>query len=233
MPLPGIAQNVGGVGVGDPYFQNVILLMPFDTSTTGQQQYGAAQTFTVTGAPVIDNSPALYGAGSIFFDGTGDNLYNGDAAYWDFGTGDFTIEFAIYTGEKDNNRGILDMRDGSSGNGFLCENTDTGSGTLQFRINNNNYYSTTSISNNVWYQIAISRVSGQLYSYINGTRVDVTASTTNLSSNRLTLGTYIDQRGTGTNYHWKGWMDELRITKGVGRYTGTTYQLQGGPFPNY
>lgn len=233
MPLPGIAQNVGGVGIGDPFFQNVILLMRFDSSTTAQDQYPAAMTFTVTGDPTIVASPALYGTGSIYFDGTGDNLYNGDGSYWDFGTGDFTVEAAIRTPEKDNNRGILDMRDSSSGNGLLIENTDNTSGELRFRINGNNYFSTTAISNNVWYQIAVSRVSGIVYTYIDGTRVDTTTFTTNLSSNRLTLGTYVDQRGTGTNFHWKGYMDELRITKGVGRYSGASYQLQGTPFPNY
>lgn len=233
MPIPGIAQNVGGIGIGDPYFQNVILLMHFDSSTTGQEQYPAARTFTVTGAPSIVTSPSVYGGGSIYFDGTGDNLYNADATYWNFGTGDFTVEAAIQTPEKDNNRGILDMRDGSSGSGLLIENTDNSSGELRFRLNNNNYFSTTAISNNTWYQIAVSRVSGVVYTYINGTRVDTSTITTNLNSNRLTLGTYIDQRGTGSAYHWKGYMDELRITKGVGRYTGASYQLQGTQFPNY
>jgi hypothetical protein len=85
----------------------------------------------------------------------------------------------------------------------------------------------------VWYSLAVSRVSGTVYTYINGNLVESHTYTGNLNGNRLTLGTYIDQRGTGSFYHWVGYMDELRITKGVGRYKDATYQLAGAPFPDY
>lgn len=238
MPLPGIAQNVGGVGIGDPYFQNVILLMPFNSSITGQEQYGAAQTMTVTGGPVIDTAQYLYGGGSIYFDGTGDNLHNGSGSYWDFGTNNFTVEFAFRTSEKANNRGILDLRNGTSSDGPLFETIDNSSGTLRIRVagDSRSYI----LANNTWYQVAMSRVGNSIYCYVNGSLLydsggigPIPATGQSLTDNNFTCGTYIDQRGTGSAYHFKGWVDQLRITSGVGRYSGTSYQLQGGPFPNY
>ena len=228
MPLPGVAQNVAGVGAGDPYFSNVILLMHFDSTTTGTSQYIASPTFTVVGAPQILTSQKLYGPASIYFDGTGDNIYNSDATYWDL-PGDFTIEFAFWTSQPNNNRGIFDLRTSNTGSAPLFEQV-SGS-DFHFRIGGNNY-ATQSISSSTWYQVAMSRTGSTVSFYWDGTRVGTTTNSSSLGA-QFTLGTYVDQRGTGTNYHYVGYIDELRVTKGIGRYTGTSYQLQGGPFPNY
>jgi hypothetical protein len=48
----------------------------------------------------------------------------------------------------------------------------------------------------------------------------------------MTIGSYIDQRGTGNFYHWKGWLNEIRVTRGVARYAGASYALPTAPFPN-
>lgn len=236
MPIPGIAQNVGGIGIGDPFFQNVILLMPFNSSITGQEQYGAAQTMTVTGSPVIDTSTFLYGGGSIYFDGNDDNFYNSSGSYWDFGTNNFTVEFAFRTSEKNNNRGILDLRSATSSNGPVFETSDNDGGKLRIKVAGD--FRELLLSNNRWYQVSMSRVGGSIYCYADGQLlyeggVGPIATASSLTSNQLTCGTYIDQRGSGTSFRFKGWVDQLRITREVGRYSGTSYTLQGSQFPNY
>ena len=219
-------------------------------SVTGQQQYGAAQTMTIIGdgnepdesGPRIDSSIFLYGGGSIYFDGNDDNIHNTSGSYWDFGTNDFTVEFAFRTSEKANNRGILDLRSSTSSNGPMFETLDNNSGTLRIRVAGNSR--TLVLSNNRWYQVAMSRVGNFIYCYVDGTLLyeddglggqigPIDATGVSLTSNQFTCGTYVDQRGSGTSFRFKGWVDQIRITRGVGRYSGATYQLQGSQFPNY
>lgn len=229
MPIPGIAQNVGGIGAGDPFFQNVILLMHFDTSITGQSQYITAPALTVVRDPVLSTIPIkLYGLSSIYFDGDGDSIYSSDGSYWNFPS-DFTIEFAFRTGQPDNNRGILDFRASGTGSGPLFEQKS--SGDFRFRIGGTNY-AEQSIGSNTWYQVAMSRSGSTVSFYWDGTRVGTAINGSSLSC-QFTLGTYQNERQNNTNFHYDGYIDELRVTKGVGRYSGASYQLQGGPFPDY
>jgi len=231
MPLPGIAQNVAGVGAGDPFFQNVILLMHFDTSITGQSQYITAPALTVVSNPVLSTIPIrLYGLSSIYFDGDGDSIYSSDGSYWNL-PGDFTIEFAFRTGQPDNNRGIVDFRASGSGSGPLFEQVSLGSGQFRFRIGGTNY-ANQNIGSNTWYQVAMSRSGSTVSFYWEGTRVGTATNGSSLTC-QFTLGTYQDERQNNTNFHYDGYIDELRVTKGVGRYSGLSYQLQGGPFPDY
>ena len=231
MPIPGIAQNVGGIGAGDPFFQNVILLMHFDTSITGQSQYITAPALTVVRDPVLSTIPIkLYGLSSIYFDGDGDSIYSSDGSYWNFPS-DFTIEFAFRTGQPDNNRGIVDFRASGTGSGPLFEQKATGSGEFRFRIGGTNY-AEQSIGSNTWYQVAMSRSGSTVSFYWDGTRVGTATNGSSLSC-QFTLGTYQNERQNNTNFHYDGYIDELRVTKGVGRYSGASYQLQGGPFPDY
>ena len=59
-----------------------------DSSATGH-------SITSGGTPTVDFTIFKLGTGSIFYDGTNDYNIIGDHANWDFGTGDFTIEFWI------------------------------------------------------------------------------------------------------------------------------------------
>lgn len=230
MPIPGIAQNVAGVGAGDPYFSNVTLLMHFDSTITGTSQYISSPALTIVGAPQILTSQKLYGPASIYFDGGGDNMYSNDATYWNL-PGDFTIEFAFWTGQPNNNRGIVDFRTSGSGGAPLFEQVSGTGGTFRYRVGGSNF-AQFEIGSNTWYQVALSRTGSTVSAYLNGSRLATTTNSSSLAG-YFTIGTYVDQRGTGTSYHYDGYVDELRVTKGVGRYTGTSYQLQGGPFPNY
>jgi hypothetical protein len=230
MPLPGIAQNIANLTGGDPYFSKVTLLMHFDSTITGTSQYPTSPALTVVSGPTISTSQKLYGPASIYFAGSGDNMYSDDASYWNL-PGDFTIEFAFTQNQPNNNRGIVDFRTSSSGQGPLFEQVSGTGGTFHFRINGNNF-AQFEIGGYAWNQVAMSRTGSTVSAYRNGTRLGTTTYASAMNC-KFTIGTYVDQRQNNTNYHYVGYVDELRVTNGVGRYTGTSYQLQGGPFPNY
>ena len=234
--LPGHRGLAGFSGEGDPYFPNVILLIHGNDGVVGTSSIvdraPAPVPLNVVGNPRYDGSRGVFGGSSLYFDGTGDNLNSDDATAWDFGTGDFTIEFAFYNNEPDNNRGIIDMRSGTSGTGPCIDNQTSGSGGLRFRINNNIFYTDTRTWTGSWHWVAMTRTGGQVRCYIDGGLAYTYANSTSLTGNRMTIGSYIDQRGTGNFYHWKGWLNEIRVTRGVARYAGASYALPTAPFPN-
>jgi hypothetical protein len=75
---------------------------------------------------------------------------------------------------------------------------------------------TTSLSTNQWYHIAVTRQSGTVKLWVNGVLDGSVADARNYSaSGSLEVG--ISHVG---NY-FTGYIDDLRITKGVARYTST------------
>ena len=106
---------------------------------------------------------------------------------------------------------------GANLNGGICVNiagTNIGS-------------STAVITTNTWYHIALVRNAGTSTLYVNGASVGSGTTTGNCSGTYLAIGGYYN-----TSYLYQGYLDELRITKGVARYTGS-FTTQSAEFINY
>ena len=99
----------------DAQFAYVTLLVLGDNgagSTTFVDRSPLANAITrnVTGAfPQNASSPALMGAGSIEFGGGGIEVASGLAAAWDFGSGDFTLEFVGQPASGGTDRHFFDV----------------------------------------------------------------------------------------------------------------------------
>jgi hypothetical protein len=63
------------------------------------------------------------------------------------------------------------------------------------------------------------RSSGTLVIYVNGVSGGSVANSINISDTGLTIGTPNDYRDGSSTYHYNGYIDDLRVTKGVARYT--------------
>ena len=84
--------------------------------------------------------------------------------------------------------------------------------------NANILYSTTNISNGSWHHVAVTRNSGYLRLFINGTLEDSNASHTDDID--YSGAAFFDWLGnTFSDNEVLGHIDALRITKGVARYT--------------
>ena len=78
--------------------------------------------------------------------------------------------------------------------------------------------STTSLANGTWYHLAIVRNSDTVTMYLNGSSE---ASTTWANTMRQDSGDELLCVGQKAGNIWhNGWMDEVRISKGIARYTG-------------
>jgi hypothetical protein len=161
--------------------------------------------------------------GSVYFDGTGDYMDVPASDNWGFGNGAWTVEFWINTTDTDFDPvsafnpsapyagwGIrmqsglvkLFVSDGSSSDGF-----DTVSGT-------------TTVNDGSWHHVALTSASGSnaVSCYVDGTLAGSHTFTVAISSTGQALRVGADTN-TSIQRPLNGYMQDLRITKGLARYT--------------
>ena len=199
----------------DPYIANVVALLHMngaDASTTFTDVKG--HTFTPAGNAQIDTAQSKFGGASGLFDGTGDYIGTPSSADFAYGTGDFTWEFwarmaAIVTNQYFMDHGVGDSGTVSYYTGSLrYYNPGTGTGSAL-------YTTTIPLSTNTWYHIAASRSAGTTRLFVDGLLKASGADSYNYGSQPLTFA----DRGGGGGFGLNGWLDDIRITKGVARYT--------------
>lgn len=221
----------GGGGGGDPHFSNVSLLLHMDGasgSTTFTDSGPLANVVTPNGGVQISTAQSMFGGASAQFDGSGDFLtLNGSGAFA-FGTGDFTIEMWVrFTALSYTT--LIDFTQSGGGNARQSINID--SDYLSYVSNFNTLiFRWHGIPLNAWRHIALVRSSGSTRLFIGGVLTDTVPDASNygVGANRPVIGA----RGDSTSSNqMNGYMDEIRVTKGVARYTAT-FTPQTDPFPN-
>lgn len=164
----------------------------------------------------IDTTVKKYGTGSMEFDGTGDWLLVPDSIDQRLGTGNFTIECWLYLSATGTARGIVGK--GTSTTGWLLS-TNT-SNAVVFTYGTSTITSTGTLSGTTWYHIAVVREgtgTNQTKIYIGGTNDGTGTVSTDFTQ---TNAAYVGANRTGGD-PMNGYIDDLRITKGVARYTAT------------
>ena len=153
-----------------------------------------------------------FGNGSMYFDGTGDKMILPHSELQQLNTGQFTVELFVYFTATDARQGFF----GNDG-GWYFQIYD---GELEFALGVSAIIERTfSHSLNQWYHLAATRdSSNDVRLFIDGTQQGaVVNSTANLRHNSNVF--HIGNIGPNTTRPFKGgYMDEIRITKGVARY---------------
>ena len=162
------------------------------------------------GNACVDTSEKKYGTGSIKFDGTSDCLDIVPTEQLRLGPNDFTVEFWLNTANSAKTQVFFDMRHDSDTNTSLAVFT---SGGLKF------YAGTSSviigpISNNTWHHIAVVRDRSTIRSFIDGVAGGTEANTNDLTCENFRVGA-----NWGRKAFVDGHIDDLRVTKGIARYT--------------
>jgi hypothetical protein len=163
----------------------------------------------------IDTGTKKYGTGSMEFDGTGDWLLIPNSPDIQLGTGNFTIEFWIYLNAISAARGFVAK--GGASTGWLVSLVSTNE--VRFTFTTSTITSTGTLAASTWYHIAVVREgtgSNQTKIYINGTNDGTGTVSTDFNQ---TESMYVGANRTGGDA-LNGFIDDLRITKGVARYTG-------------
>lgn len=215
---------------GDAYWGNVVLYMPMDGADNGTTFTDVKEkSITVFGNTVTKTAIKKYGTASAYFDGTGDYLSIADSADWDLGAGDFTIECWIYMTTipgAGTYPGIVGQHSSAGGNRAWSLFVHADLSTIYFAYTtdgtNYNYVNGGSIAGflNTWKHIAVCRTGTTARIYVDGVggvlNTTIGASTIYNSTLSLVIGRYLSD--SDSNY-FTGYIDDLRITKGVARYT--------------
>lgn len=187
-----------------------------DTSTTFTDDTG--KVWTASGNAQIDTAQFKTGSASGLFDGSGDYISTPSHADFNFGTGDFTVEFWF--------------RHAAAGSAYYCQSDQLGSstndkwyaatsgGVLRFTTHsgggpNLTYAWTPTVGQ--WYHYAATRKNGYMRLFLDGVQVaqDPTGwAAWSLSQNGMVIG------AISTPFYMNGWIDGFRVLKGAARYTG-------------
>lgn len=219
--------------VNDSSFNSVSLLLHMDgsnNSTTFADSSINAFTVTPSGDAKISTTQSKFDGASALFDGAGDRLSIASNSAFDFSTGSFTIELWVYhvalTADK--------FYVSSEGSGGLFFGVGTGGATSNQYIG----WGRTAIawdgsalhgmSTSTWYHVALCRSGSSMRLFVNGSQIGTTVTNStsyDLSTTALNIGSQ------GANYYLNAYIDDLRVTKGVARYTAN-FTAPSSPFPN-
>lgn len=239
-----LTETVTGDGTeaqaGEEHYNNVSVLLHCngtDGSTTVTDSGPVGHTISVSGNAHIETDDQRFGTASLYCDGDGDYITLPYHTSFEFGSGDFTVELFVKTSST-KQYGCLIGRDTGTfplGSWALLLNGN-GSGSIQLWCSS---YSTNSpllsssasaaVNNGSWNHIALVRNGSAFAIFCNGTSV---ASAT-WSGTIATLGVSLrvcSEQGYARDIAAS--VDEIRITKGVARYTAN-FTPPDAPFLDY
>ena len=210
-----------GTTVGDVHFPKVKLLLPFDGSnaaTTTNDESNSTHSVTFAGGAQISTAESKFGGSSLYLNGdSGTKLTISQSSDFDFGTGDFTVEFWIKTSLSNNDtqsRRIISFGDNNATRIQIFLSSD-----------GIDFYDTSSVkvdgdidvADGNWHHVAFTRSGTSLKGFVDGVQSGSTASNSTDYDNAaaLTIGAYAST-GLGRVV---GYLEDLRITKGLARYT--------------
>ena len=208
---------------GDPSYASVTALLAGDgsnNSTTITDSSSLASNWTASGNAKLSTATKKYGTASISFDASASTRITASAATsnFAFGTSAFTIEFWLYLNNTASNMTIIDFRPTTTSGIYPVVYVKSG-GTPAFNVNEVDLITGGStLAASTWYHIAVSRTGTSTRLFINGTQTGSTYS----DSNSYLCGTsrpLIGASGYDLTPNFSGFLDDVRITKSVGRYT--------------
>jgi hypothetical protein len=149
---------------------------------------------------------------SIYFDDT-DAIYSDLDEHGKVGTQDYTWEAWVYSTNITQEQALFAF--GTYNPGLYI---DTSSNIVHVDSGTGQQVNTAhGMSSNTWYHVAACRDGTNLRVFIDGTQVGSTGTGYNVDIPRDTLR--IGAYETGASYRWIGYMEDVRLTIGLARYT--------------
>lgn len=174
---------------------------------------------------IVPVTPPIIKGGAINFNANS-NITLAGSSDWAVGTGDYTIEWWQYQTNNGTENFIFDLNTNDT---FAASIASGGNRLNVYENGSKTHNPTVSPSLNTWYHVALSRISGTLNGYFNGTRVINAASSTNISDSTSTLHIGCENPGGGVQDNWPGYVTNFRWVKGTGLYSGATITVPTTP----
>lgn len=230
---PGFFSSARPSGTGDPYWNKVVSLLHFDGSSGSVviADEVSGNSWQCFGQAKLSTAISMFGGCSLSFPTNSvSNSVKGPSTLSPF-AGDFTIEFWVYPITNSTNYTAMFVGvDRTSGpRGFQIGWLDATS--IRTSVVGGSPSAVDNVGNlvvNAWNHIAACAQGTTFFLAVNGVSVSSTWTVgQGNASNPITIGSHVD----GIT-DFKGYIDEMRITKGVARYTGD-FTPPTAPFPNH
>ena len=224
--IPQTVISSSAPNANDPFINQAKLLCGFegtDGSTSFVDESPVARTLTAAGNAQIDTAQKKYGSSSYLGDGSGDYVSAVDSDDWNMGALPFTIEGFVRLNATGTGFVLTGAWSTTSANNSFSLQWDATNANLLFADTSDTVRqlnSAWSPSTATWYHFAADReANGTCRIYIDGTVIGSSSllpQTMKNGTEQLRIGS----RNHTTPRTLNGWIDELRITKGVARYGG-------------
>jgi len=190
------------------------------------------------GSAQVNTTIVKYGTGSMYFNGLSDALIMASQPAITFGTGDFTVEGWVYFAgapastfhslystlvqlASPGDHGVLIRASTTKLIAILQADNAT---TLTLTSTNN-------VTTGQWYHFALTRSGTTARLFLDGTLEASGTSSVNFYETAQALGR-VYATSTGTTQYLNGYLDDVRVTKGVARYTAN-FTPPAAAFPNF
>ena len=225
---------------GDSNWASVVTLVHFDGANAGTTLHDSSlsnHTVTATNSAQLTTSFAAFGTASADFvthHGSDPVITATNSADYQFGSGTFTIEGWVYPTAANNSYIIHTGLASASNKGWgLSYNSATPALTFGYSTAGTattNISGTVTLTLNAWTHVAADYDGSTLRVYAGGSVVGSSTLSGGLFATTAALAIGNDNN---TNVApWAGYIDEIRVTKGVARYAGA-YTPPTYAFPAY
>jgi Concanavalin A-like lectin/glucanases superfamily len=178
------------------------------------------KTILPYGDVITDTNVKKNGLASVYYDGTGDYLKTPDDDDFNFGAGDFTIDFWVNFSSLNSDQCLFSQPSSGYSPIILIYYSSTNKLQIQGSVDGTTWQfnaptATPPFVINTWYHVALVRNGTNWRVYINGNNVIETAQTLTLfnSSEYFFIG------GNGHGQLLNGYLDDFRVSKGIARWT--------------
>lgn len=207
----------------DPFFGNVSLLLHGEALVDSS---GTPKVFS-SGTGVVSTAQQKFGSSSLFYDNSYSNIDS--HADLDLGAGDFTIEAWVRSTGTGGSQGCLIS---ANSGGHRAYFTVSAAGSLAIGGNVFPDFGTASgvIAPNTWHHVAVTRSGADGRLFVDGVLLATNSTLSGSNTFNLSAGSTLIGSGnigfgtvppTNASSSFSGYIDELRVTKGVARYTAS------------
>lgn len=219
--------KIGNGIVEDPFWANTFLLLHGNGANGSQTLTDSTNLSTIAVYGNTKNSTAQskFGGASIAFDGSGDYLTFTSVTL----DSDFTIEAFVKITDLSATEVLFSSQLDSN---VQIPRIQTNGG-IYTHINGTTLWdgSTSSILTpaNGWVHYAFTRSGSTCRTFLNGNQQDGSVTYANSFTIGVIGGFFLSGTLYSTPYHFNGYLDEVRVTKGVARYT-SNFTAPSAPF---
>ncbi|MFC1703550.1 SpvB/TcaC N-terminal domain-containing protein [Candidatus Omnitrophota bacterium] len=222
----GQVERIEGISDADTDTKLLLHADGYDGSTVFLDSSLSNHLVSANGDAQLDTAEHKFGGSSGLFDGSGDYLSISDSEDWNFDGGDFTIDVWVKFSSLDNTTMLLSQHEDDNNyfNVFMYGTNNSNKLAIICVVEGTTVVHTETVAQafvaDAWYHIAFVRSVDQAYIFVNGAAQPFSwGGTFTGSMGDMANDLWIGAASSAFPHYYYGWMDEIRISKDIARWT--------------